>query len=932
LSWLKGNFLLVQGDYAPPLSYNLILGSRYIWNGYLGGSLEVPVKIFPYWAFWAFFQFIGVSLINVQRLWFTFIFVMPAASMYFFSRVMWPEKKYRIGWFISALFYALNPLTFYPLSDTPVLTYAFLPLFAGILVIGLRKRENKYAILLALSSVLFYTSAANPPLYITIWVMAAALFVYCVLTSGKKLSTICFSLKAIGLIILVNLWWIIGELFLLLNLIANTITISAPLSLDYVSSHSQMASFLNLFRLFGSWSMLQGTNGYLYYPYMPEFFTTALILITYLIPILVFSALLFKGKNRAVLFFSFLALFFLFLSKGLHSPLASVNQFLYVNIPGFSFFREPITFFLPLTAFCYAVLLGITTGEIHNGINKVHMKLSPIKRKTAHVAVTAFIVIIILVGSWPVLTGATILGQRGVLPSTYVKIPSYWYEASDWLNSQPSDFKILLSPENPATLTHYNWGWFGPDVAGLLINDDLISVNPQSYTAQNPFYYSVYQAISSLSNSTSNVNTVALDNDIYKLLAAMNVKYILQRNDLDYTYFNSSSPSSISPQVMNSILSNLKGISLVKTFGELDIYEVDNFVPTIYGASNVILENASSSEYTNWINGNISDLNGGINIELPESNFTLRSNGFYTAQGCLSDYPSQSTPIEVGSQSFLFVSFKTNVDSSIIVAVLTPDGTQFLIADNPTSTMDGLNHYSSESWYTLAFSLSSIVSQIDGVEIFLSNSPNPTYDGQLALEIESIKLVEVYYPPQPASALAVNAMLSYEFIPGQSCFLFSNEILFNITGITGISEQNQSYVPQITSQEISPVQYVIHVNCTQPFFLVFSENFDPSWKIYNGQINSFEALWTKPLYNGDHVTVNGFANAWYINKTGSYAITLIYWPQVWYDVGIIISALTVTSSLLYLFLLYLKKGMNEKWLIKINGRLKRIFSKGQEYL
>ncbi len=47
--------------------------------------------------------------------------------------------------------------------------------------------------------------------------------------------------------------------------------------------------------------------------------------------------------------------------------------------------------------------------------------------------------------------------------------------------------------------------------------------------------------------------------------------------------------------------------------------------------------------------------------------------------------------------------------------------------------------------------------------------------------------------------------------------------------------------------------------------------------------------------NEYHFTANGFANGWYINKTGTFTITLEFWPQNLFYAG---SAISITTLIL----------------------------------
>jgi len=97
--------------------------------------------------------------------------------------------------------------------------------------------------------------------------------------------------------------------------------------------------------------------------------------------------------------------------------------------------------------------------------------------------------------------------------------------------------------------------------------------------------------------------------------------------------------------------------------------------------------------------------------------------------------------------------------------------------------------------------------------------------------------------------------------------------------------------PGLAFEKIDPTKYTISVeNSTGPFFLVFSSTFDKSWGAYvDGQ----------QIPDQYHFETNGYANAWYINKTGTYTITLEFWPQKLFYIGSTISITTLTLCILY---------------------------------
>lgn len=90
--------------------------------------------------------------------------------------------------------------------------------------------------------------------------------------------------------------------------------------------------------------------------------------------------------------------------------------------------------------------------------------------------------------------------------------------------------------------------------------------------------------------------------------------------------------------------------------------------------------------------------------------------------------------------------------------------------------------------------------------------------------------------------------------------------------------------PLISFKKVNPVKYQITVkNAQSPFFLIFSETFDKGWKIYSDG---------KSIEEKNHFLVNGYANAWYLEKTGDQEFTIEYWPQRLFYLGLAVSLLT----------------------------------------
>ncbi len=117
---------------------------------------------------------------------------------------------------------------------------------------------------------------------------------------------------------------------------------------------------------------------------------------------------------------------------------------------------------------------------------------------------------------------------------------------------------------------------------------------------------------------------------------------------------------------------------------------------------------------------------------------------------------------------------------------------------------------------------------------------------------------------------------------------FGKNVTFNFTPplIDNFSK------PNITFVENTPTKVTVHVsNATTPYYLVFRETYDPQWAAFYSNGTEVDPR--------DHIAVNGFANAWYMNKTGNYTITLYYTLQTdaWIAWGVSFAALFVTIGI-----------------------------------
>lgn len=85
-------------------------------------------------------------------------------------------------------------------------------------------------------------------------------------------------------------------------------------------------------------------------------------------------------------------------------------------------------------------------------------------------------------------------------------------------------------------------------------------------------------------------------------------------------------------------------------------------------------------------------------------------------------------------------------------------------------------------------------------------------------------------------------------------------------------------------EQINPSQYNVQVESAEPFLLIFSDTYHPMWKAYVGDLEMA------------HVVAYSFVNGFFINKTGQFTITLCFTGQIYADLGLRISAVTLVMA------------------------------------
>lgn len=570
--FFKKGLLLLAGEGITGLDINHYFKyyDLYSWREQL--SLGQPniwtPHLFILDFFFYIFSLVGFSLRTIQIFWFVFLWISAGLAIYFLIETISDNHRYKLWGVFAALLYLFNTFTMVkPIDENFRLVYIALPLVLAFFIKGLKEEKSatKYALLIGLSSLIFASASVNPPAVSIIWIALFFYFCFDVLINRKfSANKIFFVFKILLFYILLNSWWMITT-------IPTMVSFSEPLEKVMTFSASSTKLF-EAFRFLGWWAFKSGHQGVCYFPYHLSYYGKSIIVtfLSFLIPVSTFGCLLFKKRNKYIMFFAALAIVGIFLVKGTGKPFGQIYNFIWKNVPGFWIFREPFTKFTPLAIFASSIMFGYTISKISKKIS-IHFR----DRKNGLIFNFLFLfcmISMVCIVAFPIFT-RQIFREKSIraMKSQYIKFPQYWLDAGDWFENYDRDNKIFVLPKSGYGAP-YDWE-YGISTPGTVAK--LFIPNPL-LTYRIPFSRG-QRLINDLYSYFHPESEVKLVN----VLRFFGVRYVLQQNDLSW---NNALPDTYPPPIIKNILKNQEEIKLFKQFGKLDVYQLqdDRFLSPIY--------------------------------------------------------------------------------------------------------------------------------------------------------------------------------------------------------------------------------------------------------------------------------------------------------------------------------------------------------------
>jgi len=453
------------------------------------------------------------------------------------------EKKYL--YLPACLLYTFNVYRLLgPMNERINLLFVFLPLYYLIYNKILHEKKWIYVFLFIIIAILATPLGGNPPIFFIPYFLIFFYFVYYLIFNRKRgdISWIIKSHLSLFFLLLLVNMFWIYSIAIFSIQVYDTSKGGA-----WIWSAINSGNFADQLRFLGSWAWRSGSGGQLYYSFSVFYDQFFLLITTYAIPILSLCLLIFvkKSRFRFLTFFMLIAsLISLILMSGTVGPFGFIYRLLYLYFPGFRMYREPFAKFMPLYIFIFCFLFTLL----------LYHWFSQTRHLKAFKVIIVIICGLIFINAYPLFNREAIPFKRwggGYM----VKIPDHWGKAKVYLENDKVDRRVLESPFNFYSSVHiweYGIGLVG-NAVDYLIDKNIIrgsSIDSSSTgiilnTVFNPKY-----------NSPNFL-------PYYSLL---NTKYLLQENEIDWRWDSE-----------NKILPPSKANQLIKSRGFVEKIQYGQF-------------------------------------------------------------------------------------------------------------------------------------------------------------------------------------------------------------------------------------------------------------------------------------------------------------------------------------------------------------------
>jgi arabinofuranan 3-O-arabinosyltransferase len=559
-SWFSPGRFIATGDVGPFVRISVAHEMDSSWgHQYTGAgspSYQAVARA-PEVGLLATAHALGASDETAQRWFYSLLIVALALSAVFFA-FAFVESALIAS--IAGLLAVFNPFVL-QLALNPLIPWGLAIMgFSGGLIVRAARQHGASPIALAVVSAFGVYLLLNPPLLLlaAMWVVGLAASGSLIGGPGGTKRALLLLARAAPWILLFDLWWLVPFASTLLQRdVGQAFSAeTSPQAWSFTQTRTSIGNVLSLSSFWG-WSFPE------YFPYAAKLDAPLWSPLRFALPMLALSAPLVTPKDRRqvpLLLLSF-SLVIVFLSKGLHGPLAGLNEYLYEHVPGMWLLREPNTKLgLPLLLL-YVASASIALSEIVTRARSARAATSQ-----ALFGLSSVLVIWCLAYPYPLWTGQVAPQQRPILPSARVQIPEGWHAIANFINRSPDRGKVLLLPVNDYYQIPTTWGYYGEDdVPRWLFDRPAIQLLPKEYFEDLPGFSSIVRSFQTALASGDATGAG-------RLLEATGASYVVLRKDIVTDF---PGRNLVAPGRLERTLTEIPGLQLVLSEGVGNVYRLD---------------------------------------------------------------------------------------------------------------------------------------------------------------------------------------------------------------------------------------------------------------------------------------------------------------------------------------------------------------------
>lgn len=515
--WWNPNFLVPDTYYnigdtvfsLAPSHYLKKISSSWI-SDEIGFSNLIPTIIPPYFIIFLL-DYFSIPLWLINRLWLVIPTAMVGWSTYYLFRSVLNGRYAMVSGVIASIFSMLPPqISVIPLWYISLSGFA---LILGALIRGLNssKVSWKYPILISFGVVFLL---GNPRcFYLAMIAVFIYLVIYFYLDRSLLKTKIAFLSIACVVTLIANAFWLIPTIY---YYISGNPSLEANLSGAAKAGGAQW----DILRAYVNWSdplwiirlMTSGplsTKDYIIQPFIYPF--------TFIMPFYAFASLFLVKNNKSFTSFKIITPLFLVFAFSLHfSATAKVYFYLFEHFPGFIILNSP-NYWLFVLGVMYAILTGAATQVILSKIDGSEISFR-LKNVFIMLLISSQIVLITVVYGGGVLIGCpqNSTGSDNHISAT--KTPKEYFELNNYLLQNAVDGNRLLNlPLVNDPYCRYTWFYIKPmpEIVASISPIPVLGL-PQSPTP-------VKSVIISLKEENSS--------GTYRMLKSLGIQFILLHKD-----------------------------------------------------------------------------------------------------------------------------------------------------------------------------------------------------------------------------------------------------------------------------------------------------------------------------------------------------------------------------------------------------------------